>query len=241
MVILRPANRSERPLISLPLDDWHDFQETHSHGKSALYAAMSSDPRFARLKSDPRFRRPKKRQSRAIDDERFQAGPSRNAETEKEDRINSIADYARGVVLMESSDEEESDESDEPEALPPKEDQGEKQDAQQTRRLAVVNMDWDHIRAVHLFKILSSLVSPTAVAASQSTTKIARGNILSVRVYPSEFGKQRMAREEEQGPPPEVFKKKVKEVIDEKTIYETGSGEDYDEAALRTYQLERLR
>ncbi|KIM63867.1 hypothetical protein SCLCIDRAFT_1213649 [Scleroderma citrinum Foug A] len=214
---------------------------------------MSSDPRFARLKSDPRFRRPKKRQSRAVDDSRFQAGPSSDEGKEKAwgKPISSIADYARGIVLMESSDEEEDEEEldvcDEAEALHLEEDEGDKHDAQKTRRLAVVNMDWDHIRAIHLFKIFSSLVSSTASVNSQSTTKVVRGNILSVRVYPSEFGKQRMEREEQHGPPPEVFKKKKKkeredeDVIDEKTIHEIGSGEDYDEDALRTYQLERLR
>lgn len=52
-----------------------------------------------------------------------------------------------------------------------------------------------------------------------------------------------MAREEKEGPPAEVFKKKMDEdeEINEKTIYETDTGEDYDEDALRTYQLERLR
>ncbi|KIJ11829.1 hypothetical protein PAXINDRAFT_137574 [Paxillus involutus ATCC 200175] len=135
-------------------------------------------------------------------------------------------------------------------------------DVQKTRRLAVVNLDWDYVRAVHLYKILSSLVSPTAPLASATAdtrmhpdrqrptvgnggATVARGKILSVRVYPSEFGKKRMAREEKEGPPAEVFKKKrdedEDEEINEKTIYETGTGEDYDEDALRTYQLERLR
>ncbi|KAL4071369.1 hypothetical protein V8B97DRAFT_1962956 [Scleroderma yunnanense] len=210
---------------------------------------MSSDPRFARLRSDPRFRRPKKRQSRAVDDERFRAGPS-NDEEETKGRgkpVHSIADYARGIVLMESSDEEDGEEEDEAD-LPPEEAKGERHEgAQKTRRLAVVNMDWDHLRAVHLFKIFSSLVSPTVTATPQLKTGISKGTILSVRVYPSEFGKQRMAREEEQGPPSEVFKKRKKKQLDdedainEKTIFETGSGEDYDEDALRTYQLERLR
>ncbi|KAI0778273.1 hypothetical protein BD413DRAFT_465710 [Trametes elegans] len=123
---------------------------------------------------------------------------------------------------------------------------------QRTRRLAVVNLDWDHVRAIHLYKIFSSLVSPTGSAvASGSNDKaskrgsaaVVRGQVLSVRVYPSEFGKERMAREEREGPPPEVFKKRElnPEDINERTVYETGDGEDYDEEALRKYQLERLR
>ncbi|KAG1793559.1 hypothetical protein EV424DRAFT_1354192 [Suillus variegatus] len=92
---------------------------------------------------------------------------------------------------------------------------------EKTRRLAVVNLDWDHVRAAHLYKIFSSLVSPAAPATlpmpvpmqpkdekSLQNTKsakatITRGRVLSVRVYPN--------------------------------------GADYDEDALRKYQLERLR
>ena len=137
-----------------------------------------------------------------------------------------------------------------------------------TSRLAIVNLDWEHVRAHHLYKICASLVSPTApvVRASASTlalvdpasdrrkrsakgsvagqANVVRGKVLSVRVYPSDFGKERMAREEKEGPPAEVFRKKRDldvDEINEKTIYEVGGEEEYDEDALRKYQLERLR
>jgi hypothetical protein len=126
---------------------------------------------------------------------------------------------------------------------------------EKTRRLAVVNLDWDHVRAAHLYKIFSSLVSPAAPATlptsvpmplkntKSAKATVARGKVLSVRVYPSEFGKERIAREEKEGPPVEVFKKRVEneEDVNERTIHETGDGVDYDEDALRKYQLERLR
>lgn len=116
-------------------------------------------------------------------------------------------------------------------------------------RIAVVNLDWDHVRASHLYKIFSSLVSPTAPAkrngaddSSSKSAKVVQGSILDVTVYPSEFGKERMAREDTEGPPTEVFKKKKKsEEINAETIYELGGEEDVDENALRKYQLERLR
>ncbi|KDR84931.1 hypothetical protein GALMADRAFT_107424 [Galerina marginata CBS 339.88] len=137
-------------------------------------------------------------------------------------------------------------------------------DATRTARLAVVNLDWDHVRASHLYKICASLVSLTApvVRASMSSLSeptsgrrksghgdtgqinVVRGKVLSVRVFPSDFGKKRMEREEKEGPPPEIFKKKQDLDIDEvneRTIYEVGGEEDYDEDALRKYQLERLR
>lgn len=214
---------------------------------------MSSDPRFSHLRHDPRFRRPKKLQSKAVQDERFQVS-SRTHEEEAKATV-SIADYARGIVLMESSDEEEYGDASvdvhesevseqEVEGSHPDADRGPQEEAQKTRRLAVVNMDWDHIRAVHLFKIFSSLVSHAAPPSSQSSgVNVTRGSILSVRVYPSEFGKKRIEKEEKEGPPQELFKMPYegKDEVNERTVYEIGSGEDYDEDALRTYQLERLR
>ncbi|KAL0951266.1 hypothetical protein HGRIS_007980 [Hohenbuehelia grisea] len=129
-----------------------------------------------------------------------------------------------------------------------------------TRRIAVVNLDWDHVRATHLYKIFSSLVSPTASAlppgpeagpsnlrkqiSKTSSCHVVRGKVLSVRVYPSQFGKERLAREEKEGPPAEIFKKRTtenEEDINERTVYEVGNEDDYNEDALRKYQLERLR
>ncbi|KAJ7244746.1 hypothetical protein B0H12DRAFT_1022259 [Mycena haematopus] len=127
-------------------------------------------------------------------------------------------------------------------------------EASQTHRLAAVNLDWDHVRAVHLFKICSSLVSPSAVAPGPKRpsdrapkaipTQPVRGTVLSVRIYPSEFGKERLAREEKEGPPSEIFKKPStleEDEVNERNIYDIGDENDCDEDALRKYQLERLR
>ncbi|KAJ7293526.1 hypothetical protein C8J57DRAFT_1269246 [Mycena rebaudengoi] len=133
----------------------------------------------------------------------------------------------------------------------------ERTEATQSNRLAVVNLDWDHVRAAHLFKICSSLVSPTASslaappaesaserAPNAGPSRVVRGKVLSVHIYPSEFGKERLAREEKEGPPAEIFKKRgggEDEEVNEQNIYEVGDENDYDEDALRKYQLERLR
>ncbi|OCB88303.1 hypothetical protein A7U60_g4505 [Sanghuangporus baumii] len=132
-----------------------------------------------------------------------------------------------------------------------------------TNRIAVVNLDWDHVRASHLFKIFSSLISPTAPSAAvavsattaststsainrdgdektSSAAKIIRGKVLSVRVYPSDFGKERLKREEEEGPPKEIYKKsRCDDVLG--SLIQEDDGDPYDEKALRKYQLERLR
>ncbi|KAI8990519.1 hypothetical protein BD414DRAFT_483899 [Trametes punicea] len=284
------------------------------------FARLKTDPRFRRIKKekskvvvDERFKdifedktlkKAKKgaarvdKYGRPLADDHEQENLRRFYRLENEEdaalEVKPGPDYARGEVLLESSDEEDErqesdDESDAggiitlgrdvTQPIPvlddtaevdldedtyadldaqaaayakahPEVDQG--AEVQRTRRLAVVNLDWDHVRAVHLYKIFSSLVSPTgsAVASGSNTkavksssTPVVRGKVLSVRIYPSEFGKERMAREEKEGPPPEIFKKRDlnPDEINERTVYETGEGEDYDEEALRKYQLERLR
>lgn len=117
-----------------------------------------------------------------------------------------------------------------------------------TRRLAVVNLDWDNVRATHLFNMFSSLVtSGLPLAGDKKTSQpIVRGKVLNVRIYPSDFGRERMATEEREGPPAELFKKhkefEHQDEVNEQTIFETGdAGDEVDEDALRKYQLERLR
>ena len=63
-----------------------------------------------------------------------------------------------------------------------------------SNRLAVVNLDWDNIRAVDLMAVFSSFLSQGS-----------GGRIRKVSIYPSEFGRERMEREEMEGPPKEIF------------------------------------
>ena len=199
-------------------------------------------------------------------------------------------DYARGEVLLESSDEEDRDskyaglsddenedivilgrDADRPLLVPEGEDaevnldeddtvdsvpeattypkidpEDEQESSRRTRRIAVTDLDWDYVRATHLYKIFSSAVSPVKSSSKSDAvfTPAMQGKVLSVRVYPSKFGLERMAHEEN-GPPLELFKKKKmadeEEDVNERTIYETGNSGEYDEDTLRKYQLERLR
>ena len=116
-----------------------------------------------------------------------------------------------------------------------------------TCRIAVVDLDWDHVRAIHLYKIFTSAIAPVGSSSyrpSRVSAPIVRGDVLSVRIYPSKFGLERMAQEEN-GPPSVLSKKKKsldgEEDVNEKTIYETGDADEYDEDALREYQLQRMR
>jgi hypothetical protein len=128
-----------------------------------------------------------------------------------------------------------------------------------TRRIAAVNLDWDHVKASHLFKIFASQLSlmPGSSITGRGTSDDAttRGQLLNVRIYPSEFGKKRMEEEDKVGPPVDLFRQesgKTKTNGASKNLDESDSdedtkkrnnnnGEEYDQEALRNYQLERLR
>ncbi|KAG2295306.1 hypothetical protein Bca52824_041975 [Brassica carinata] len=57
----------------------------------------------------------------------------------------------------------------------------------ETHRLAIVNIDWNHITAKDLYVVLNSFLKKD-------------GRVLSVAVYPTEFGLERMKHEETHGP-----------------------------------------
>ena len=165
-------------------------------------------------------------------------------------------DPARGGGFESSSDDDSDSDSDSEE--PEVEEEAEtrpgvrlRRDAEKveegevTNRIAIVNIDWDHIKSTDLFALFSSFVP-------------AGGRIEKISIYPSEFGKQRMQREELEGPPKEIFKKSKKDNSDsdssdesdededsdeeiKKELLQEGNDQDFDSDALRTYQLDRLR
>ncbi|KAE9466348.1 hypothetical protein C3L33_01737, partial [Rhododendron williamsianum] len=92
----------------------------------------------------------------------------------------------------------------------------------ETHRLAVVNLDWSHVTAADLFVLLSSFLPKG-------------GQILSVSVYPSEFGLKRMEEEAVRGP--------VVLFEDDKEQNESDDDDDdeIDVKKLREYELSRLR
>ena len=118
-----------------------------------------------------------------------------------------------------------------------------------TDRIAVVNLDWENIRAEDLMAVFSSFL-PSG------------GRVLHVSVYPSEFGKERMEREEVEGPPREIFAGQKGDDEEEeeyssdedsdegsdeegerikKSMLREDKGEEFNSTQLRQYQLERLR
>lgn len=150
-------------------------------------------------------------------------------------------DYARGelpILSDSSSDDESSDDGKDElyiEHVWGELDNDAPRTEESTRRLAVCNMDWDRIRAVDIMVLLSSFLPPG-------------GSILKVTIYPSEFGKERLADEEVKGPQ-ELTENQLGNNDDgeldssdsEGGIDENEDGEDYHMEKLRKYQLNRLK
>ncbi|KAI1896880.1 hypothetical protein AGOR_G00099400 [Albula goreensis] len=131
------------------------------------------------------------------DDDDDDEGES-DLEEESEDDSDSGPDLARGKGNVETSSDEDEDDDDEVEELLRREEEeiehdwGEMwKDAPRTenisRRLAVCNINWDRLKAKDLLALFNSF-------------KPKGGVVLSVKIYPSEFGKERMKLEQTQGP-----------------------------------------
>ncbi|XP_065856168.1 pre-rRNA-processing protein ESF1 [Euphorbia lathyris] len=97
-----------------------------------------------------------------------------------------------------------------------------------TRRLAAVDMDWRHVRAVDLYVVLCSFLPKG-------------GEIVSVAVYPSEFGLQRMQEEELHGPVG-LFDSENKGNDDANSSDDDDDDDDeIDDEKLRAYEKSRMR
>lgn len=155
-------------------------------------------------------------------------GENKIAEDLKNKLMNLEVDYIRGEgVLQSDSSDESSSEDDEENAV----DHGWgnlDQDAERTedssKRIACMHMDWDRIRAVDIMILCNSFI-PTGA-----------GSVLSVKIYPSEFGKERLADEEMKGPK-ELTTIEPNDSENEEVDEES---EEYREK-LRQYQLNRLK
>ncbi|XP_065835027.1 ESF1 homolog isoform X2 [Oscarella lobularis] len=226
------------------------------------FARISSDPRFKptpkharKVKIDPRFRgmfteksfkthyardkRGRKVNQSSNDDlRRFydleededNESPDESRIEKKKDRAKDTdIDYARGEGPSSSSSSEDEEEEEEKIEMEPgvlhswgELDTNVDVGDEVTRRLAVCNMDWDRVTATDLFVLLSSF-KPTG------------GVVTSVKIYPSEFGLERMSAEDRVGPA---------ELVDDDSENSTpnnSEGASFSVEKLRQYQLNRLK
>ncbi|XP_051000701.1 ESF1 homolog [Acomys russatus] len=166
-------------------------------------------------------------------DDRTSAGDDENEDEEEaeeeedseeeEDESDSGPDLARGKGNIETSSEDEDDSV----YLFPEEpglehawrelDKDAPRADEITRRLAVCNMDWDRLKAKDLLALFNSF-------------KPKGGVVFSVKIYPSEFGKERMKEEQVQGP------------VELLSIPEDAPEKDWaSREKLRNYQFKRLK
>ncbi|KAL7275740.1 pre-rRNA-processing protein esf1 [Rhizina undulata] len=267
----KPVNSSSKPNSEprVPVTNDSRFVTIHNDPRFALpkkkdtkfavdkrFQRMLKDDDFAQKASVDRYGRKLRkdagkeelkryyRMDEEDDELKEKNGPgAEEEEVEVEEVGGAKFDPARGEGLISSSEEESSDEEEvdeeEEESAKALEAAATVLVGDVTNRFAVVNLDWDNVRAVDLMKTFSSFES-------------SGGKVLRVSIYPSEFGKERMEREELEGPPSEIFKPRGKtkvveeyesgdEEITEKSIIKEDKGEEFDSAKLRNYQLERLR
>lgn len=157
------------------------------------------------------------------DSEEEEEEEEEDEEDESDDESDSGPDLARGKGNVETSSEDEDDLAD----LFPEEpgfehawrelDKDAPRADEITRRLAVCNMDWDRLKAKDLLALFNSF-------------KPKGGVVFSVKIYPSEFGKQRMKEEQVQGP------------VELLSIPEDAPEKDWaSREKLRDYQFKRLK
>ncbi|XP_061291619.1 ESF1 homolog [Bos javanicus] len=157
------------------------------------------------------------------DDDDGGIGNDEEDDSEDDDESDSGPDLARGKGNIETSSEDEDDMTD----LLPEEsgfehawrelDKDAPRADEITCRLAVCNMDWDRLKAKDLLALFNSF-------------KPKGGVIFSVKIYPSEFGKERMKEEHVQGP------------VELLSIPEDAPEKDWaSREKLRDYQFKRLK
>ena len=191
-----------------------------------------------RLSKDPRFRRPSKKRTRVDLDARFQEPLKKESDFIKGGKVDkygrpleaehSLKDLQRFYNLsdVEEEDFEEneslsSEQEEEEELIHPIAEQENVPQGDATHRLALLNLDWDQIKATDIYILLHGF-------------KPANGLIHSVRIYPSQFGKERMAKESTEGPNKDLFKEEKQSLNEEEE-------EGFDSVQLRQYQLDRLK
>lgn len=142
---------------------------------------------------------------------------SSDDDEEPQSRIAYLTALSRGLVDVESSSDEGNDHNDTDDASTTADDNDSDDDASieagildpsfhhkeeddadlttsPTTVLALQNLDWQQVRAVDVFALVSSFAS-------------AAGVVQGVRVYQSDFGQERLKHEEQHGPPAELWKK----------------------------------
>uniref|UniRef100_A0A8C1GNN2 ESF1, nucleolar pre-rRNA processing protein, homolog (S. cerevisiae) n=1 Tax=Cyprinus carpio TaxID=7962 RepID=A0A8C1GNN2_CYPCA len=179
---------------------WEMPSREHKVKIDKRFKSMFHDERFKlKYTVDKRGRPDEDEEDDGVEESEDEEEADEDDESESGDDSDSGPDLARGKGNIEtSSDEDDDDDEDELEDYLRREEEeiehdwGEMwKDAPRSdntsRRLAVCNMNWDRLKAKDLLALFSSF-------------KPEGGVVLSVTIYPSELGKERMSAEQTQGP-----------------------------------------
>ncbi|KAI8827639.1 hypothetical protein BJ741DRAFT_540440, partial [Chytriomyces cf. hyalinus JEL632] len=196
--------------------------KTDKYGRKLKKTVATDLKRFYKIEDEEEDNEEKDTESDGFESVSDEEGPSGSA-------------LIRGEGLAESSDEDESDLDQE--ALEELDRQAESDEDEPevenlgpiSRRFAAVNMDWDNIKSRDLYKVFDAFRPKS-------------GALISVSIYKSEFGKERLEREAREGPPKEIFgSKKLGGREEQQSLFGEEEGKDFDDEKLRQYQLDRLR
>ncbi|RLW07265.1 hypothetical protein DV515_00003959 [Chloebia gouldiae] len=197
-----------------------DICDQSVKGKSQLEEETSSSEDAALEEEESEDGGETSKEEEAEDDEEMGEDDS---DSEDDEESDDGPDLARGIGNIDTSSEDDEDLNE----LFPKEpeiehswrelDKDAPRGDEVTSRLAVCNMDWDRLKAKDLLALFNSF-TPKG------------GTVFSVKIYPSEFGKERLKEEEQKGPV-ELFD------LPENTTEDDGI---YREK-LREYQFKRLK
>ncbi|KAK3127227.1 hypothetical protein QOZ80_7AG0570090 [Eleusine coracana subsp. coracana] len=238
-------------------------------------AKVELDSRFSSIMTDPSFgssvapvdKRGRRRKKTARDNPMLHY--YLNLEEEDEDGKAKKKEAIEKVIKKEEEEEVEDDEEQEDEESSSSDDDEEDEDIdddeysigsdiahylmaqhddtpmidKETHRLAVVNMDWDHIKAGDLYMVMTSCLPKG-------------GHVLSVSIYPSEFGLKCMEIETTKGPTALVNANvddngdihdhdddsdDDEDITDDEDDEEQEVDSDKENNKLRAYELNRLR
>lgn len=189
-----------------------------------------------------------------VDDETNDEADEDEEEEQEESEIDEEAGESESEVS--SSSDEASDEEDE---LDQKEiaydweplDHDAEKTEQATRRIAIQNIDWDHFEIRDIYALVNSIRPP-----------------MNVKIYVSEFGKERLAKESVEGPQELIeaekeeeeekefkdLEAKMKALQDKNSLIRTYKNNEYEDAdecldprdeemreKIRQYQLSRMK
>ncbi|WWD17434.1 hypothetical protein CI109_101875 [Kwoniella shandongensis] len=144
------------------------------------------------------------------------------------------------VDLSESEDDENiNGKSAFPDEADEAEEEEEEESVPATKRIAAVNLDWDNLRAEDLYAVFNSFLQTSAnkskITLAEGSSS-ALGKLVNVKIYPSEFGKERMEREEKEGPGGGIFLSREKDL--ERRRREKGKGKKREQIQIAEEESE---